>query len=62
MLPRAGVLLAYLDVRYGVRSRDTAYAAISRAPYPKAMFDPEWERACPTCTAAMDETSPAIGG
>jgi len=25
-----------------------------------AMFDPEWERTCPTGTAAMDETSPAL--
>jgi predicted dithiol-disulfide oxidoreductase (DUF899 family) len=25
-----------------------------------AMFDPDWERACPSCTAAMDETSPAL--
>jgi predicted dithiol-disulfide oxidoreductase (DUF899 family) len=25
-----------------------------------AMFDPEWERACPVCTAAMDATSPAL--
>jgi predicted dithiol-disulfide oxidoreductase (DUF899 family) len=25
-----------------------------------AMFDPEWERACPSCTGGMDETAPAL--
>jgi predicted dithiol-disulfide oxidoreductase (DUF899 family) len=25
-----------------------------------AMFDPDWERACPSCTAAMDATAPAL--
>jgi predicted dithiol-disulfide oxidoreductase (DUF899 family) len=25
-----------------------------------AMFDPDWEKACPSCTAGMDETSPAL--
>ena len=25
-----------------------------------AMFDPEWEKACPSCTDGMDETSPAL--
>lgn len=25
-----------------------------------AMFDPEWAQACPSCTAAMDEMSPAL--
>jgi predicted dithiol-disulfide oxidoreductase (DUF899 family) len=25
-----------------------------------AMFDPEWAKACPSCTAAMDETSPGL--
>jgi predicted dithiol-disulfide oxidoreductase (DUF899 family) len=24
------------------------------------MFDPDWEKACPGCTAAMDEMSPAL--
>jgi predicted dithiol-disulfide oxidoreductase (DUF899 family) len=25
-----------------------------------AMFDPEWEKACPSCTCGMDEMSPAL--
>jgi predicted dithiol-disulfide oxidoreductase (DUF899 family) len=25
-----------------------------------AMYDPEWEKACPSCTAGMDEMSPAL--
>jgi predicted dithiol-disulfide oxidoreductase (DUF899 family) len=25
-----------------------------------AMYDPEWEDACPSCTGGMDETSPAL--
>jgi len=25
-----------------------------------AMFDPEWAAACPSCTAGMDETAPAL--
>jgi predicted dithiol-disulfide oxidoreductase (DUF899 family) len=25
-----------------------------------AMYDPEWEKACPSCTATMDEMAPAL--
>ncbi|MGH3303881.1 MAG: DUF899 family protein, partial [Streptosporangiaceae bacterium] len=24
------------------------------------MFDPEWDAACPSCTASMDESTPAL--
>jgi len=36
------------------------FAGCSQLIVRHAMFDPDWEKACPSCTAGMDEVSPGL--